>query len=229
MYKKLIRSKIYQVAQFFKILPYINAIRTFKILEYDFGHFISSFYGKPIGNKGQEIPWFTYPAIEYLNRLDLSEKIVFEYGSGNSTIFWSKKTHKVFAVENNVNWFNYLKSKIRKTAYFLETDKDKYINCIAKFKKKYDIIVIDGDYRKECAKLAVNYIKNNGFIILDNSDWFPEISKFLHDNNLIEVSMSGFAPINPYTSTTSFFFNRNINFRIRSTNIPGHIGGVKPN
>ena len=40
-----------------------------------------------------------------------------------------------------------------------EEQKEEAINS----KNKFDIIVIDGAYRRECAKKAIGYLKNDGF------------------------------------------------------------------
>jgi hypothetical protein len=51
-------------------------------------------------------------------------------------------------------------------------------------------------------------------IILDNSDWYKETSKYLRDElDLIEVDFHGFGPINNYTWTTSIFLSRNFSFK----------------
>jgi hypothetical protein len=78
------------------------------------------------------------------------------------------------------------------------------------------VIVIDGlvagRTRLKCARAAVPMLRPGGMIVLDNSDWLPESSRFLRESDLIEVDMTGFAPINDYTCTTSFYFDRNYRF-----------------
>ncbi len=220
---------IYSLLKFTKILPFFNALSVMKILEIDFGHFLSSYHLKPINNKLEAIPWFTYPSIEYLNAMDLSQKSVFEYGSGNSTIYWTKRAKYVTSVESNKNWYDYIKGLLKRTRYILETNKQNYINSIKKTGKKFDLIIVDGDYRDECVKVAINYLKNGGFIILDNSDWFQKSSKFLTNNNLIEINFNGFAPSNHYTSTTSFYLTRDFVYKRLNKNKLTHIGGITPN
>ena len=57
-----------------------------------------------IDKQGKAIPWYTYPAIEYLNSLEFKNRKVFEFGSGNSTLFWLAKNAQVTSVENNKIW-----------------------------------------------------------------------------------------------------------------------------
>jgi len=43
-------------------------------------------------------------------------------------------------------------------------------------------------------------------VILDNADWYWRAGNYLREQGFLEVSFSGFAPINHYVSTTSLFF-----------------------
>lgn len=192
---------------------FITAVRSLKILELDYGHFASSQKWQSIDGRGQPIPRFTYPAIEYLKSQDLSNKSIFEFGSGNSTIFWSHRAKNIVSVENNTDWFNKIADTVKQFSnaiVLLRKKRKDYIDEIDRGNKKYDIIVIDGVFRENCSLKAVRKLKRGGIIILDNSDRYPKICRFLRTNNLIEVDFTGFSPINPYISTTSFFIDRNI-------------------
>lgn len=213
--------------------PFITALRSLKILEVDYGHFLSSQSWSAIDRMRKPIPWFSYPSIQYLSGLDFSDKIVFEYGIGNSTLFWVNKCKKLIAVENNKKWYENVVEKIRKSqkenvSIYLVQERSKYIKTINDHNYKYDAIFIDGFYRNECAKEAVKKLKRNGMIILDNSDWFPNICKYLRKNNLIQIDFTGFGPINPYTTTTSLFLTRKFEFAPKSGIQPTHqLGGIK--
>jgi hypothetical protein len=52
------------------------------------------------------MPWFSYPAIIFLESVIQPHWKVFEYGSGYSTIFWNRKCEKTVSVEHNEKWFN---------------------------------------------------------------------------------------------------------------------------
>lgn len=83
--------------------------------------------------------------------------------------------------------------------------------------------------RLRCAPAAVDSLREGGVIILDNSDWFPRTSEALRARNLIEVDMSGFGPINDYTSTTSFYFDRRFAIGPKSDRQPVPGMGSLPN
>src|SRR5262245_31531933 len=81
-----------------------SSFRAAKILWFSYGHLKSVRAGRSVDAAGRPIPWYTYPAIEYLRQLDLSEKTVFEYGSGNSTLFWAECAARVVTVEDDERW-----------------------------------------------------------------------------------------------------------------------------
>lgn len=198
----------------------------FKMLALDFGQWQSIKKKIPVDKEGDPIPWYTYPAIEYLKQFDLTDKTTFEWGSGNSSLFWARKAKEIVSIESHKGWLNIVnKSKLSNQKIFLFEKKDDYVRAILNQNKKFDIIVIDGKYRYECAKIAGKCLSPGGLIILDNSDWFPKTARTLREHNLIQVDFNGFGPINNYTWTTSLFFSRNFNFKSNQPVQP--IGGVR--
>lgn len=84
----------------------------------------------------------------------------------------------------------------------------------------FDVVIIDGVYRGDCAKVALDKVnREDGYIIiLDNSDWYPNTKQKLLYQDLICFDFHWFGPINSYTWTTSLFFSRNfkLNFSNKS-------------
>ncbi len=190
----------------------------FKILSVDYAQYKTISNWECVDRKGDEIGWYTYPAIEYLNNLDFSQKSIFEYGSGNSSIFWAKKAKNVISVEHDAQWFQKVKSNLRENHTLLLKNNEDYENSISEVNKNFDVVVIDGIRRVECSKViqrCLNKDSNEGFmIILDNSDRYKDTSRYLREElDLIEVDFHGFGPINGYTWTTSIFLSRNFNFK----------------
>jgi len=196
-----------------RIIPYawLLSLRNHKILSVEFGQLQSMKKRTSIDSKGEPIPWYTYPAIEYIKQLDFSNKSIFEYGSGNSSKFWAKRCKTLVSVEDDREWYSNVKDDISAIAeYRFCESKEAYIQSIRASSSAFDVIIVDGSHRYECAFESINKLRDDGFIILDNSDWLGETSKLLRDADLIEVDMSGFGPINGYTWTTSFYFRRTV-------------------
>ena len=53
-----------------------------------------------------EVPWVTYPAIEWLQRFVRPEMSVFEWGSGGSTLFFAARVRSIVSVEHHAEWFD---------------------------------------------------------------------------------------------------------------------------
>jgi hypothetical protein len=198
-----------------RILPlkFVKQFRNFSILASKYGQYKTIKNNKPIDKNNEEIPWYTYPAIEYLNHLDFSEKSIFEWGSGYSSVYWARNAKEVISIESDNIWYKEV-LKLKKNNQTIEfiIDKKEYLDSILKFDKKFDVIVIDDRFRNDCVENAVFSLKDNGFIILDNSDWFNEAIVKLRSKGFIQVDFHGFGPINDYTWTTSIFFNKEFCF-----------------
>ena len=208
-----------------RLVPFLfvwsKQLKNFRILSKHFAQFRTIRDWECVDSRGQQIPWYTYPATEFLRQLDFSSKTVFEYGSGNSTIFWSKICKNITSVEDNKEWFDKISNSISENVtYAFKPDKSEYVNLPIAIEKKFDVIIIDGSHRAECAAVGARCLKDDGFIILDNSDWYEETSKFLRGNDFIEIDMSGFGPINNYTWTTSIFLRRGVDLCPRADRQP---------
>jgi hypothetical protein len=166
-----------------------------------------------IDNKGSPIPWYTYPAIEYLAHLDISAMKVLEYGSGNSTLWWAERCAQLVSIESNVDWYNKIANSIRifgNTTYLLKTEQDSYVH--QDYLAIADIVIIDGVYRSKCAEALIESVAkssgNMAMLIFDNSDWYPKtIRRLAQSLAWIQSDFHGFGPINDYTWTTSLFIN----------------------
>lgn len=176
----------------------------------------------PINAEGAPIPWYTYPAIEYISQLDLSNKKIFEYGVGHSSLFFANRAKYVTSVEDNKEWFEKIeKQKPNNLNIIYEAEKDAYIQSIAKQNTLFDIIVIDASHRFDCCTYVKNFLAPGGFIILDNSDWCQKEANYLRNElDLIQVDFCGFGPINTWSWVTSIFMQRDFNFSTASKTQP---------
>ena len=177
---------------------------------------------------GKPLPLFTYPAIEYLQQFDLSNKSIFEYGAGGSTLFWQQRAKLVVSVENNPGWYNHLKPQLAKNVQLHLAQGDQFPWLIEQQTANFDVIVIDSaGYRYDCASVATNKLNQGGLIILDNADWHPNTAALLRQHGLLQVDMTGFKPGECHTSTTSLFFHREFNFTASAGRQPHYGMGAK--
>lgn len=130
-------------------------------------------------------PWYTKPFLDILETWNLSQKIIFEFGIGYSTVWFANHCKYLYGVDNNLQWINETKEYLTKLnlrnkaqlfyAHASEENQqsiDAYLYKIEKMFEQPDIIVIDGIFRDECIPAAIKQIKNHGIIICDN--WMQE-------------------------------------------------------
>jgi hypothetical protein len=158
----------------------------------------------PTAPDGSPLPWYTFPAIEYLQALDARGLNIFEYGCGNSSLFWVGKGANVWCVEHNPEWYETMRlqsSGLR--GLMLREDKDGYAKAIHEIVDSFDIIVIDGIWRNECANETLNCLKPESIIILDNSDWYTDVAQTLRNQGFFQVDFNGFGPCVDFCTCTS--------------------------
>lgn len=173
-----------------------------------------------VDKDGNPIPWYTYPAIEYLAQFDYSKLKIFEFGCGYSSAFWAERAERVVSIEDKTDWFEKWKSefKYKNLDIRWRDEGEGYETAIFEDGEKYDVIVIDGKRRAECAAAAVKALAGGGMIILDDSDRintseeYVKAVKILREKDLLQVDFYGFCPMNCYTKATSVFFSRDWNF-----------------
>ena len=173
-----------------------------------------------VDRDGHPIPWYTYPAIEYLSQFDYSQKQIFEYGCGNSSLFWAERAKQVTSIEDNPKWFEKWQQEFSHARLDVRwrDEGEIYENAIFEDAQKYDVIVVDGKRRAECAAAAVKTLADGGMIILDDSDRINTSQEYvkavavLQAADLLQIDFYGFCPMNNYTKTTSLFLRRDFRF-----------------
>jgi hypothetical protein len=138
-------------------------LRNVNILATEQGQWRSIVAGTSVDRHGRPLPWYTYPAIEFLDTLELSDCRVFEYGAGNSSLYWAARARTVTSVEDNPRWHEQVRSGARPNqTVLLHPDRDAYVRAVANDDTGYDVIVIDGNHRLECTHAAIARLDPGG-------------------------------------------------------------------
>jgi hypothetical protein len=136
------------------------------------------------------LPWICEDAVKWLKNNLTDNFKVFEYGSGGSTIFFSKICKEVVSVENDPYWYLKIKNKIKNNCLlyyksaqpgakgYSSTDPrstgknfNNYVSVIDRYHDNYfDLIFVDGRARNSCLKASISKVKDGGYIMLDNSE-----------------------------------------------------------
>lgn len=91
----------------------------------------------------------------------------FEWGSGGSTLTFSKLVKNWISYEHDPEWIKKVHAEmLGNTRVVLVKEKKYYINP----EGRYDFILIDGLNRKECLHKAMSMLNPGGFILLHDSE-----------------------------------------------------------
>jgi predicted O-methyltransferase YrrM len=168
------------------------------------------------------LPWFSYAAIDFLEKFTRPGMEVFEYGSGGSTLFFARRAKSVLAVEDNATWFRYVIRKLEQrevrnamvklcpfdiyhTEHFAETA---YFRALPE--GPFDIILVDGSedngspIRPMCFERAEVRVKKGGIIVVDDSWRYPELRKRNRAHCCRTFESVG--PCRPGVTSTDVFF-----------------------
>ena len=207
------------------------------LLPYETNSFVSTGWinsvikARPLDANNNPIPWFTYPSIDFLESIIDRKWNVFEWGSGNSTKWWSTKCTSVTAVESNPAWHAEVSQSLPPNAkLILAADKESYTQSIRQqLDFTFDVVVVDGEHRNECVLASLGKVSENGIIVFDNSDRqaYDEGIRCLLDSGFYRIDFWGLIPSYAYRNCTSIFF-RNVDLIKRPHPPSGHISNLGP-
>lgn len=169
--------------------------------------------------KGEPLPWFTYPAIEFISKRINIEMSVFEYGCGGSTLWWAKRLNEVISIEHDRDWYEKVVNDVPLNVKLYQIDLTyggAYSRKVMEYEKRFDVVVVDGRDRVNCVKNSLKALKNTGVIIFDNSDRkeYSEGVSFLLENRFNKIEFVGLCPIVNCKSETSIFYRTGNSFGI---------------
>jgi hypothetical protein len=154
------------------------------------------------------LPWITFDAVRFLKPRLTSQARIFEYGSGHSTLFWAESGVKeIYSVEDSEKWSRIVGDKLRSCSVvhlIYKNDKQGYIHSIDMVPGEFDIILVDGSYRRECAEAAIGRLREGGLLVVDNTDWhwYSDFDRHV-PSHWPRRDFPGFVPFLGYRSQTT--------------------------
>ena len=231
----------------FKFLK--SSLGFFYLTFFKSGYLRSVLFNKPCDKNGKPLPLLTYPFIEYIHDLNLSNAKMLEFGGGNSTLFFASRVSQIYTVEPNFNipnsWFSFLQKEISKSRYqeriklfgvdipykykdyqnwvelVNERTKEVIDEILSKNKYGLDIVLIDGwgFQRKWIAKYVADSLSEGGAIIVDNTYHCPQCALLLRELGFNQINFKGHAP-STSRDCTSIFFKGKLKFQPMSFRFP---------
>jgi hypothetical protein len=189
-------------------------LRYFYAMSYD-GYLVESGWirsfleGRPVDREGRIVPWVTHAFTAFFTPRLKSNMKLLEFGAGFSTLFYSGILESVTSIESNVNWFHRIKSQVDTSKVNLMLfEGPKYWQCMAELDRVFDIVIVDGDHRFECAQTSLNYLSPSGVIVLDNSNRpaYQPIYDLLTGSGFRYLDFFGLAPGHRKANCTTVFY-----------------------
>lgn len=166
------------------------------------------------------LPWWSFGAIDEFKKI-AKKKIIFEYGTGGSTVLACKIAKQIISVEDNKKWLSIVKSKINRNKkkskiiyrYFdfkksKDFEKSSYFKSINQF--KWNILIIDGQEGPQFKqRLQIfNYVEKKNLkkkiIIIDD---FWRYEELLKKNKAKKIKIfESVGPSRYGVTSTAFFY-----------------------
>lgn len=174
------------------------------------GWFRSLRVRQSVDGRGNPIPWWTYPVVDFLDgRLTQSLRAL-ELGCGNSTRWLCERVHEVISLENHADWARRVSAMLPGNGRVIYTaDMEDFLESRSADLGKFDVIVNDANAdRIRCATAAIPLLTDTGVMIWDNtdgSDWLT-IEANMRRCGFREISFSGMTSQEIAPSRTTLFY-----------------------
>jgi hypothetical protein len=171
-----------------------------------------------------KVPWMHKDEIKIVEKYLSKNTVMLEWGCGGSTIYFSEKVKHLFSIEHNKEWFDSINAikpanvtlvysaannlvPITESTY---NDYSDYIEIASSFNKKFDVVLIDGRARVECAIKALDLIHRNSVVIVHDfykksRDRYKKVLNYYDLKESVDYTKQGLAIFTPKVD-----FNRGI-------------------
>ncbi len=209
---KFFKSLVWSVLRLFNLAAPVQLLLKSSLKED--GWFKSYKLQQSIDNEGNPIAWYSYCCLKFLEPRLKKNFQVFEYGSGNSTLWYATEVAKVVSVEHDKKWAEFVASKLPNNAQLFYKELQyggEYSKMAKNTKLKYHIIAIDGRDRINCIIESIDSLTDDGVYIFDNSQekQYEKAVNFLIANNFKRIDFYGMLPIVAHENCTSIFYRQN--------------------
>lgn len=157
---------------------------------------------------GRPIPWMNYCTVQFLRERLKPEFRVFEFGSGNSTLFFASRCAEVVSFESSSEWFRRMSKRIPPNVRLMLRETETFY-CNEEENGSFDLVVIDAMDRNRLVVPAVKLCREgSGVIVWDDTErpeYAPAIAQLL-DSGWKRLRFSGIGPIQNSRKETSFFY-----------------------
>jgi hypothetical protein len=210
-----------RLSRLFNLLSDPRAMRTLAALHHtgylaESGWFEARNRKESVGKDLEPLPWVTYPFLRFIDSRLTTEMDLFEFGSGNSTLYFARRVRSVVSAEHDREWVEKIKSSIPQNVEirFVPLEpKGIYAKTATRTGKGYDVIVVDGRDRVQCVRQSVEALKENGVLVLDDSERpeYREAASLMKGHDFKRIDFWGIAPGIEHEKCTTIFYRSSRN------------------
>lgn len=127
-------------------------------------------------------PWLNYDLVDWVERL--RPRTVLEWGSGGSTLWFSKICERMVSVEDDAGWYEAVLASLptglgNQVELSLFNNEQDYLSGLDAFAaSRPDLILIDGSWRVACLEASLSSLRAGSFVVIHDSN-HPEIMRAL--------------------------------------------------
>jgi SAM-dependent methyltransferase len=136
-------------------------------------------------------PWLAPAAVRFLRRRLSGRELVFEWGSGWSTVWLARRAGRVVSIESDEAWFAKVAQLLERERLenvdlrFVAREDDacppgdfragassRYVRCIEDLgPATCDVVLVDGTFREACVLAALDRVRPGGHLLIDNTNY----------------------------------------------------------
>jgi predicted O-methyltransferase YrrM len=116
-------------------------------------------------------------AIQFLGEIVQPDMRVFEFGAGESTLWFAEQECDITSVEHSIGWADYIRKLAQDDNLNIdlrEQDRKKFPDSISYYEdESFDLVFVDcwSRIRNQCVKAAMSKVKVGGWLLLDDTQW----------------------------------------------------------
>ena len=148
--------------------------------------------------------WMSQEEIDVITKYLSPDKHMLEWGVGGSTLHFSRGVKTYTSIEHDGEWYNkvlevkplnvllhYVPNNLPRTIPTDPIQFEDYINYVDVLNKKFNLVLIDGRARPQCAEKVIPYLTDDAVVFIHDFWERPEYSWVLNICDEVESIKNG--------------------------------------
>lgn len=154
-------------------------------------------------------PLLTWPFLDFLDSLELSQESALELGAGNSTLWLQQRFQRVRSFETNPEWQAALSRHVAGNVELCLVELPTLEAADIEYREESFVFV---DFAGKRTRFLKHFLARCGdrrpsAVVLDNADWYRNGAEVLTGHGYREIPFHGFKSGQSFVSCTSLFID----------------------